>query len=202
MKGIKKLAVVLLAGILAASVTVMAGCQKNDNSSSKSESSAASKADDKKDESKTDDKKDESKSDDKKDESKDESKADESKAEESTEASTEESTEAGAEESTEASAEGGEAADASAFVGDWVVSTVVKIDTKQTFTPDEYAKLTGADSALIITLSLDADGNAVFSNNGEAKQGTYTFDGKNLVVIEENGDQTKLEYNAETTLSL
>ena len=179
MKNMKKIAVVLLAGILAASVAVMAGCQKNDSTSSKAESSAASKADDKKDESKTESK----------DESKTESKADESKAESSTEASTEES--------TEASAEGGETADASVVVGDWVAGTIVNLETKENYTPDEYAAATGAESAMIITLSVDAEGNALFSVNGQAKTGAYTFDGTNLVVTEANGEVTKFEYNAE-----
>ena len=183
MKNMKKIAVVLLAGILAASVAVMAGCQKNDSTSSKAESSAASKADDKKDESKTESK----------DESKTESKADESKAESSTESSTEASTE----ESTEASAEGGETADASVVVGDWVAGTIVNLETKENYTPDEYAAATGAESAMIITLSVDAEGNALFSVNGQAKTGAYTFDGTNLVVTEANGEVTKFEYNAE-----
>ena len=175
----KKIAIVLLAGLLAA--TVFVGCNNNNNNSSSSapQSSAAA--------------------------STEESAEDDESATEGGEESADESEESAAEseesaaESEESAAEGG-AVDPASIVGNYVSASFVNIETNQVITPEEFAEANGLEAAPVIYLVLKEDGKAAFGPQEEAKGGTYEVaeNGNVTITFEENGEQAVFEYNADT----
>ena len=185
----KKIAIVLLAGILAA--TVFVGCNNNNNNSPSSapQSSAVTSTEESAEESAEDGE--ESATEGEKSATEDEESA--AEGEESA-AEGEES----AAEGEESAAEGG-TVDPASIVGNYVSASFVNIETNQVITPEEFATANGLEAAPVIYLVLKEDGKAAFGPQEEAKGGTYEIaeNGNVTITFEENGEQAVFEYNAD-----
>ncbi len=178
----KRIAIVLLAGILAA--TVFVGCNNNNNNSPSSapQSSAAASTEESAEESAED--------------------GEESATEGEKSATEDEESAAEGEESAaegeESAAEGG-TVDPASIVGNYVSASFVNIETNQVITPEEFATANGLEAAPVIYLVLKEDGKAAFGPQEEAKGGTYEIaeNGNVTITFEENGEQAVFEYNAD-----
>ena len=188
----KKLALLLLAGILA--TTVLVGC--NNGGDKKTESSAESSVAASTEES-TEGGDEESAA-----EGEESAAEGEESAAEGEESATEgeESAAEGEESAAEGEESGAGAVDTSALIGGYVSSAFVNIETKQVVTPDEFAAANGLDAAPIIYFVLKEDGKCAFGPENEAKGAAYTFDenGNVTAVFEENGETLQFEYDPNT----
>ena len=185
----KKIAIVLLAGILAA--TVFVGCNNNNNNSPSSapQSSAAASTEESAEESAEDG-----------EESAAEGEESAAEGEESA-AEGEESAAEGEEsaaEGEESAAEGG-TVDPASIVGNYVSASFVNIETNEVITPEAFAEANGLEAAPVIYLVLKEDGKAAFGPQDEAEGGTYVVaeNGNVTFTSEKTGEQAEFEYNAD-----
>ncbi len=205
----KRVAVILMACLLAGSV--MAGCSNGGTTESKapSTSSAASKTE----ESKTESKADESKADESKTESKTESKADESKADESkADESKEDESAASAEESAESEepAEGEESGEGESeepttenpYVGEWTITSYVA-NTGAAMTPEQLAATMEMEAgSMDAVYTFDAEGNCQVVNASGTQVYTYTIsETGSIVVTDETGTPNEMVLQADGTLA-
>ncbi|MCR4891338.1 MAG: DUF4923 family protein [Lachnospiraceae bacterium] len=94
--------------------------------------------------------------------------------------------------------ESAEAADASAIVGDWAMTTITDADGNS-YTLEEYAKTQGVDaSGLDATYTFNEDGTVVGAIAGIGVEGTYEFDGSQITVdfSEAGGTGGEFTYDA------